>query len=156
MLCGSTQLWPQPTGPVTLGSRSVSFFHEQIRFETAAHEPVRNLLERSYAVFNDNVINMIQNNEYWLRKGDVRQFLIKVSVTRSEETKLRLGSDESYNLTVRPNDGDLVATVRAKTFFGARHGLETLAQLIWWDEYEGILKVSYAMAKLVVQFRNPS
>lgn len=142
MLCGPSQIWPQPTGPITLGSRSVSFFHEQIRFETAAHEPVKSLLEKSYAVFNDNVLALVKNSEYWMRKGDVRQFLIKVSVTRSEETKLRLGSDESYNLTVRPNEDDLVATVRAKTFFGARHGLETLSQMIWWDENEGILKVS--------------
>lgn len=77
-----------------------------------------------------------------MKKGDVKQFLIKVSVTRSEEVKLKLGSDESYNLTVRPNEDDLVATVRAKTFFGARHGLETLSQLIWWDEYQGVLKVT--------------
>lgn len=93
-----------------------------------------------------------------MRKGDVRQFLIKVSVTRSDETKLRLGSDESYNLTVRPNEDDLVATVRAKTFFGARHGLETLSQLIWWDENEGILKVStrYRFLMLSITWFSPS
>lgn len=29
----------------------------------------------------------------------------------------------------------MVVSIIAKTFFGARHGLETLSQLIWWDEY---------------------
>lgn len=33
MLCGSTQLWPQPTGPISLGSSSVSFLSKQLYLE---------------------------------------------------------------------------------------------------------------------------
>lgn len=143
MLCGSTQLWPQPTGPVTLGSRSISFFHQQIHFETAAQQPAKALLEKSYAMFNENVVSMVQKTDYWLQESDIKKFLIKVYVADSDHVKLGLKTDESYNLTVRPVDDNLIASIKAKTFFGARHGLETLSQLIWWDEYEGggILKV---------------
>lgn len=143
MLCGSTQLWPQPTGPVTLGSRSVSFFPQQLHFQTSAQEPARSLLVQSYASFNENIVSLTQKTEYWLQKSDIKQFIVEVSVTYSDQVRLQLATDESYNLTVRPSNDNLIATIQARTFFGARHGLETLSQLIWWDEYDegGKLKV---------------
>lgn len=55
-------------------------------------------------------------------------------MTNFDHKTLNLHTDESYNLTLRPIDKDLVATIRAKTYFGARHALETLSQLIWKDE----------------------
>lgn len=58
--------------------------------------------------------------------------------------RLTLDTDESYRLgvatalknSVSDNVGDkdaLQARVSASTFFGARHALETLVQLMWWD-----------------------
>lgn len=41
MLCGSTQLWPQPTGPVTLGTRAINFHHQQLRYENSMTGPVK-------------------------------------------------------------------------------------------------------------------
>lgn len=98
---------------------------------------------QSYANFNDNIVSLAQKTEYWLQKSDVKRFIVKVSVTHSDQVRLKIATDESYNLTVRPSDDNLVATIWAKTFYGARHGLETLSQLIWWDEYDegGKLKV---------------
>ncbi|CAG9821241.1 unnamed protein product [Phaedon cochleariae] len=143
MLCGSTQLWPQPTGPVTLGSRAVTFNHEQLTFESSAAGPVRALLDQAFSSFNDNVISLVQYKDYVKEKSDLRKFLVRVSIKQPETVKLKLDTDEGYSIVLKPHDTDIVANITAATFFGARHGLETLGQLIWWDEYAsgGILKV---------------
>jgi len=55
---------------------------------------------------------------------------VKVTIEQGDVDLLSLTTDESYVLTA--TDG--VVTIQAPTFFGARHGLETLSQLFLWDE----------------------
>lgn len=143
MLCGSTQLWPQPTGPVSLGSKATTFNHQQLEFETTASEPSRSLLHHSFAVFNSNVISLVQDKNYVDQHTEIEKLLVKVTVQNSQNVKLKLHMDESYALTIKTKDSRIIANITAKTFFGARHALETLSQLIWWDEYEknGVLKI---------------
>ena len=43
-------------------------------------------------------------------------------------------SDESYSLTTSSSNSGIVATITSESFFGARHGLETLSQLITFDK----------------------
>lgn len=135
MLCGSTQLWPQPTGPVQLGSHFVTFYLHQLRFETSAREEDRELLQEAYTIFKSNIQALVDDEEVDIRRAsDINEFVIKVLVTTFNQKSIHLNTDESYNLTLRPLDSSLVATIRAKTYFGARHGLETLSQLIWKEE----------------------
>jgi hypothetical protein len=42
---------------------------------------------------------------------------------------------------VQVESGIVVVKVEAPTYYGARHGLETLAQLIVYDEIENTMKV---------------
>lgn len=44
-----------------------------------------------------------------------------------------LGYDESYTLKVAQDGNNVKATINSKTFFGARNGLETLSQVIAYD-----------------------
>ncbi|XP_028129173.1 probable beta-hexosaminidase fdl isoform X2 [Diabrotica virgifera virgifera] len=143
MLCGSTQLWPQPTGPVTLGSKALTFNHNHFKFESDVAEPARVLLQEAFALFNDNVISLVERSDYVKEKADLTEFLIKVNIGDAKITKLTLQTDESYTLVVKPLETRISANITAKTFFGARSALETLSQLIWWDPYtnDGILKV---------------
>ncbi|XP_066259526.1 probable beta-hexosaminidase fdl isoform X2 [Euwallacea similis] len=137
MLCGSTQLWPQPTGPVTLGSKTLSFTTQHLQFEAIASDPVKDLLLEAVASFNDSVFSLVRDKDYLKEKTDLNKFVVRVSVVRSDIVRLKLNTDESYNIVLKSRGTELLANVTAKTFFGARHGLETLSQLIWWDEYEG-------------------
>ncbi|XP_065167218.1 probable beta-hexosaminidase fdl isoform X2 [Atheta coriaria] len=147
MLCGSSMLWPQPTGPTTLGSHSVSFDREQLTFETTATEPARSYIQYSFAMFNSNVANLIQlqkNEPSATPQRDFNKFIVKVFVEHSDIVKLTLSTDESYKLILRMEGENMIGTVTANNFFGARHGLETLSQLIWWDEFAsgaGSLKI---------------
>lgn len=143
MLCGSTQLWPQPTGPVTLGSRAVTFNHKQFELESFATTPAKTLLEKAYTSFNENIVSMVERKDYTKEKTDIKRFLIRITIVRSEIVRLKLNTDESYSIILKYLGNEVVANITAQTFFGARHGLETLSQLIWWDDYTkgGMLKV---------------
>nr|XP_023022857.1 probable beta-hexosaminidase fdl isoform X1 [Leptinotarsa decemlineata] len=143
MLCGSTQLWPQPTGPVTLGSRAVTFKHTQLEFESNVVGPAQPLLIQAYNTFNDNVVSLVERKDYLLEKSDIQVFFIRVYITQPAVVRLKLTTDESYSIVLKPHENEVIANITAKTFFGARHGLETLSQLIWWDEHAngGMLKV---------------
>lgn len=58
-------------------------------------------------------------------------------------TDITLETDESYTLTVAPkSDGRIGAVIDAETFFGARHGLETLVQLLVFDNIRLKIMVS--------------
>ncbi|KAF5280313.1 hypothetical protein FQR65_LT03122 [Abscondita terminalis] len=141
MLCGSMQLWPRPTGPVSLGSRTLSFTIDQIVLETEASGILGNLLTEAYACFKENVVKLSRNS--YSKASDINSFRISVHVINANATKLYLNTDESYSLILKTVNSDLTVTIQAPTFFGARHAFETLSQLIWWDEFThgGSLKV---------------
>ena len=58
---------------------------------------------------------------------------IEVAITTTE-SKLITTTDESYSLSIITASTTTTAYIEAKTYFGARHALETLSQLIVWDE----------------------
>ncbi|KAH1014712.1 probable beta-hexosaminidase fdl isoform X3 [Dendroctonus ponderosae] len=145
MLCGSTQLWPQPTGPVTLGSKALTFNVQHLKFEPLATGAALDLLTEALRSFNESVVNLVQNRDHFNEKTeDVSVFVVRVSVVHGHISRLKLNTDESYSLVLKARGADIIANITARTYFGARHGLETLSQLIWWDEYAsrtGKLKV---------------
>uniref|UniRef100_A0A336MDZ8 beta-N-acetylhexosaminidase n=1 Tax=Culicoides sonorensis TaxID=179676 RepID=A0A336MDZ8_CULSO len=68
------------------------------------------------------------------KKYDVKFFNINAKVTQSSDTYLTLRTDENTDKTVD-------VKIFAKSFFGARHALTTLQQLIWYDDEDDSLKV---------------
>ncbi|GJQ84362.1 hypothetical protein Trydic_g3844 [Trypoxylus dichotomus] len=145
MLCGSSlKVWPVPSGPSKIGTQSAAFLIQQIQLETSLKKTF-GYIEHSFAAFNNSVASYIQKRDGDLTqvRSDIDNFIVKISVVFAHVVKLRMNTDESYNLTVNLNRGNIVASVQAKTVFGARHGLETLSQLIWWDELDsgGTLKI---------------
>lgn len=59
-------------------------------------------------------------------------------------TQLSLDTDEGYLLVVQRQDdlSTVIVTITAKTYFGARHALETLSQLIAYNDELNCLQVS--------------
>lgn len=55
---------------------------------------------------------------------------------------LTLDTDEGYALSLNETqDGRITATIKAKNYFGGRHGLETLNQLIIYDDIRSEIQV---------------
>lgn len=136
MLCGSTQLWPQPTGLVKLGTRAVTFNHNQVQFLMTSNPPenLKSLLKHTFHSFNESIQNLVENRDYLMQPTEIDRLLVYVRI-RLDTSKLLLKTNESYKLAMKQQYNAMVVNITAETFFGARHGIETLSQLIWWDEY---------------------
>jgi len=72
--------------------------------------------------------------------ADRQNFEIEVTVT-GPETQLRIDTDESYDLVLQTVGETTTATIIASTYYGARHALESLSQLIAFDELSNSLQV---------------
>ena len=72
--------------------------------------------------------------------------MLKVSIQiHSKDLTLDLDTEESYELSVNWEDssnGAVDVIIKAETFFGARHGLETLSQLISFDPMRKTLQIA--------------
>ncbi len=70
------------------------------------------------------------------KQGDDVVVLISVEISQRFE-HLNLETDESYSVVVGPPGGGVVlVAVSAASFYGARHGLEAVSQLISWNDME--------------------
>lgn len=68
-------------------------------------------------------------------RTNVDSFTIYLHVGKDgQDYKMTLETDEAYKLEVELKKKSLEARIYSRTFYGVRHGLETLSQLIWWDE----------------------
>nr|CAD7457958.1 unnamed protein product [Timema tahoe] len=149
MQCGALPLWPRPTGHTELSATFFKFRLDCLQVSSAAATPkVTELLDRAGGIFLDNLkaLSWQGQGRYQDEVHTLETFQVKVSVSGSSselEPYLTLKTDEGYRLTVRKHGKTLRATVTSGTFFGARHGLETLSQMIWYDEDDdsGILRV---------------
>ena len=100
----------------------------------------RKLLQLAYDVFFERLTRIhrkVQASTKSSIKCEKPAWKNSLTVTLSVETaqtKLTLDTDESYKLRVKADGSTLTAVIEAKSFFGARHGLVTLGQLIA-DDY---------------------
>lgn len=136
MECGNAPLWPHPTEVSDLGSQSARFCLQALRIEVKSVQ-IRGLLEQAFAVFRGNLEALVQDScSEEPDKGRLSDFVVSVQVeSEDRDPLLTLGTNETYQLKVRRAGGAVLrAEVRAQSFFGARHGLETLSQLVWWDD----------------------
>jgi hexosaminidase len=77
---------------------------------------------------------------------------IILDITDPSTQVVTLSTDESYSLSIQCDgsmpgnrahaSGNAVVKIAATTFFGARHALETLSQLLNWDDYLGTYTIA--------------
>lgn len=72
---------------------------------------------------------------------DGSQLLLNIDV-KSDDLSLNHETDESYVIRTYENVGVVLVKIAANTIFGARHALETLSQLIVFDNIRNELQVS--------------
>ena len=97
---------------------------------------VTDLMNEAIDIY-ENQINTTKPAAY--REGDClltprRQVNVQVVIT-SGGTELKLDTDEKYKLAIITEAPSKTSVyIKSYSFFGARHALETLSQLIVWDE----------------------
>ena len=155
LTCGRYgSLWPHPRGKASISNDTQPFqwwnvAAPGINVNDANGEKAKELMEEAYTVFKNRLYNLNQimqkdsmaangmrcNNPVWQNK-----FNVQINI-ESAEAKLKLDTDESYKVQIQTKDAQTVALISAKTLFGARHGLETLGQLINYDDVCGAFQV---------------
>ncbi|EFX90079.1 hypothetical protein DAPPUDRAFT_309875 [Daphnia pulex] len=154
----SATLWPLPTGETTLSKDVSAFFANDVRIAklTSNSTKTEDMLKEAAAIFSEHIKQMENNG----LGGSTRDcsvsantcasaapysssehlFNVEVIVTQNI-APLALDTDESYTLDVKTTNSVTTAYIVAETFFGARHAMETLSQLITWDELSNSLVV---------------
>lgn len=72
---------------------------------------------------------------------DIDSFVVEVTIKKSGDINLSFETDESYNITTLYDERKMTAKINANSFFGARHGLSTLQQMIWFDNEDNVLRI---------------
>ena len=148
LTCGdAANLWPKPTGDVTVGKTTVPFRYNQVSVIINAPQAVRGLVEKAGIRFKETLRDMRPAGGSCLGltgQKDInlsqRSLRVRIDVEQPDAS-LTLETDEFYKLNITHTDADqLEANIEAKTFFGARHGLETLSQLVTYDDANDALQ----------------
>uniref|UniRef100_A0A182IJT3 beta-N-acetylhexosaminidase n=1 Tax=Anopheles atroparvus TaxID=41427 RepID=A0A182IJT3_ANOAO len=214
MTCGPINIWPQPTGATSIGSKTSRFRLSDMRMKVVTDFPaVEKLLQEAYDVMRTELRGVMvahgatleeiegavpasslpsvlmplteqqrraeseeSNGEAGSKPGasgmpsdggagkrsvpgdagvgkihffklvsdkryDADALEVNLHVEQSPATFLTLHTDESYNMSVTHSARVLIVKISANTFFGAKHGLTTLQQMIWFDDEERTLKI---------------
>ena len=153
-ICGPYgSLWPYPTGETVILPTLKAFNIEDIAVKFDAKEKDDNLdelLTQSWSIFSQYLALMKTNfskNRNMKKKPEKKSHvLVKIAVT-SKNIDLNLKTNEQYSITVntivkedKPRD-EVMILISAESFYGARHALETLSQLITYDPQENCHKI---------------
>nr|3VTR_A Chain A, N-acetylglucosaminidase [Ostrinia furnacalis] len=126
-------LWPRPTGEADLGNFLSKINLNSIEVKILKKGATDDLMEAAAKRFKEQVSLAIPRGSTPKLTGKaVDVYLVNEN---PNEKAFSLEMDESYGLRVSPSGADRVnATITANSFFGMRHGLETLSQLFVFDD----------------------
>ena len=150
MTCGLGTLWPYPIEVTGLSSVVVpiDFGFDDITLVNDEAPGIRDLLESYLPTFRNSISSSIPNKARRLHNSKQSRLEIVALVSGKSATKLNLNTDESYSLDITTDASNGVVNVKisASTYFGARHALESLSQLVAWDDHLSSLVVVSAVS----------
>lgn len=132
-------LWPRPTGRVELGRVLVPIDYDNISITVVSGDgrALSGAVEKNFntaaETFQYQLTTMFKKREQGTCGGKSLQ--VQVTIYDSHTHSLQMGSNESYELYISERQpAQIDAVITAPEFFGARHALETLNQLITYDD----------------------
>ncbi|XP_021924900.1 chitooligosaccharidolytic beta-N-acetylglucosaminidase isoform X2 [Zootermopsis nevadensis] len=131
-------LWPRPRGKVELGRILAPINYNSITItgtsgdHRALSKNVGQFFNIAADTFSNQLTTLFKKREQ--RPSDGKSLQVRVTIRDSYTRALKIGSDESYELYISEADTEIQASIISTEFFGARHGLETLHQLITFDD----------------------
>lgn len=154
MTCGDVKIWPYPTIETRVQKKSLKFTLDTIllrlyvthgRAMTDFHSVFNIFLDDLKGIQSRQTSTDLHHDELdsknasaleYGRERDIDMFRINVFINNFADLKLSLETDESYELHTTFNARHYDANITANSFYGARHALSTLQQLVWFDERE--------------------
>ncbi|CAG0879770.1 unnamed protein product [Darwinula stevensoni] len=140
-------LWPKPTGETILSKSVIPFLPENVTVITSfdarpKNYALRAALEAARDIFLGNINKYYPSNIERKPEGKALENRVEIRI-RFESSSLALDrlTDESYVLSITRYETVTRVQILSQTFFGARHALETLSQLIAYDELYDSLQI---------------
>ncbi|KAK9887242.1 hypothetical protein WA026_021089 [Henosepilachna vigintioctopunctata] len=133
-MCVDDPIWPLPKSMKIFNKWHSQFLKNKIMYNIEALPGTLKLLEESIKIFRA----YFKKNDT-TREGNYLKLNIRVK-NKDDIVKLELGTNECYQLFVKLGK-TVNVTIVSQTFFGARHGLESLSQLIWFDPHENTYQI---------------
>ncbi|XP_046962354.1 chitooligosaccharidolytic beta-N-acetylglucosaminidase [Vanessa cardui] len=126
-------LWPRPTGNTDLGRFLSKININNIEIQIEKRGRSDDLMNAAGKRFKQLVNKAVPKGVTPKTTGkSVYVYLVNKN---PDVTDFSLDFDESYALRVSPESNERInATIFGNTFFGIRHGMETLSQLIVFDD----------------------
>lgn len=142
IFCGDDPgtIWPKPTGRVIIDniiSRiNIAAVRLNVINDSKANKP---FWDANEARFLDQINRKLPKSIKLDNQGN--GLVVNIDVVHPDDLTLTLQTNESYVLSSTEKDGNVVVTINAETVFGARHGLETLSQLVVFDDIRSELQM---------------
>lgn len=130
-------LWPRPRNIITWNDTLMSLNRTNVNIQSITQKDITAYWEQSMDRFNQIIDAKIGHNQ--LIEGECG-LSIELNI-ETDSMELNTDTDEQYQLELVTNDNEIVARISSFNYFGARHALETLSQLIAFDEFSNQLKV---------------
>lgn len=141
IFCGDDPgtLWPKPSGTVSLDNIVAKLSPNEVQFHLIRPN------ERSSSFWQANEERFASQIQAKIPKSiklsnDGNRLLLNIDI-ESDDVSLTHDTNEGYTITAHENVGVVLIKITAKTIFGARHALETLSQLIVFDNIRNELQV---------------
>ncbi|XP_059613001.1 chitooligosaccharidolytic beta-N-acetylglucosaminidase isoform X2 [Phlebotomus argentipes] len=133
VFCGEDigTLWPKPTGNVRVGNTLAHFDIDSVLFKFPEYKNQQLYWEETRQRFLDQVKAKVTKSHVLKRGG--KKVVVEIVVNK-EELTFNFDTDESYRLQVTEEVGNVAVKIVAPTYYGARHAVETLSQLIIYDD----------------------
>jgi len=104
-----------------------------------------NYWSETKARFKALIKSKIPLHTYVKDVGKRLNIMIKLS---NNTLVLNLNTNENYLLEIKENENEILVEIDAPTYFGGRHAMETLAQLIIYDEFKNEMIVNVLLFSL--------
>lgn len=144
-------LWPKPTGDVSISNDVLPVnFHTivitvsagTVKDNDGTQNKARELLEKAGDLFISQLEKRNLATGAATKSAVGLSLTVKLHIEQPEVFSLYEDTNEGYSLTLQQTeDGKLTADIKGVTYFGVRHGLETLGQLVVYDSVSGGLVV---------------
>lgn len=125
-------LWPKPTGKVNISDILIHIDANALKFELPSFQNQKQFWEWNKERFIKMIDAKLESNEIVPDRGG-KVLNIKIIVS-DDNLRLTLDTDESYRIASKHTDYGAQIEIFAATFYGARHGFDTLSQLIVFDD----------------------
>jgi hexosaminidase len=124
-------LWPIPTGNVTFSKNAIPINPNMISFSSDNFEKDDEYFPAVKSRFIEMQKRKIPKKYPVISEGKELNIIVK---TETDDMTFNYDTKEGYQLTLDEKSDEISVEIIAENFFGIRHGIETLSQLIVHDE----------------------